>query len=85
MRAPNKAAGTKQKVGDDDVVHKCLAGSLVASEMATALLLVEKQDAKHLHAALTKTINGKHNWELKTDSINITALPSWTEPGFYIL
>jgi hypothetical protein len=83
MQAQKETAGCKRKAGDDEVVHKCIKGSLKASAMATTLLIVEKQDAEPLLTALSNATHQKHKWELKTDNVDITALPSWAE--FYIL
>jgi hypothetical protein len=83
MQAQKETVGAKRKAGDDEVVHKCLEGSLKASEMATTSLIVEKQDAERLHAALTNATHQKHKWELKTDNVDITALPNWAR--FYII
>jgi hypothetical protein len=83
MQAQKETVGAKRKAGDDEVVHKCIKGSLKASEMATTSLIVEKQDAERLLAALTNATHQKHKWELKTNNVDIAALQSWA--GFYIL
>jgi hypothetical protein len=83
MQAQKKTAGAKRRAGDYEVVHKFLEGSLIASEMLTTLLVVEKQDAKRLHAALTNATHQKYEWKLKTNNVDITALPNWAR--FYII
>ena len=64
-------------------MYKCITGSLKESDTASTVLLVEKQDAKRLHSALTNSILQNHNWSLRRDNIDSRTLPPCL--GYYIL